>query len=72
VRPNEFFCTPYPIYLTVGEKLNAWIIKDESQNEILSIEFECTGAVKTQAHTQHVLGGGVALMLSQLKAVMAD
>jgi hypothetical protein len=72
VRPNEFFCTPYPIYLTVGEKLNAWIIKDESQNEILSIEFECTGAVKTQAHTQHVLGGGVALMLSQLKAVMVD
>ncbi len=69
---NEFFCTPYPLELTVGEDVNAWIIKDESQNEILSIEFVCTGAVNTQAHTQHVLGAGVELMLSQLKAVMMD
>ncbi len=69
---NEFFCTPYPLELTVGEDVNAWIIKDESQNEILSIEFVCTGAVNTQAHTQHVLDAGVELMLSQLKAVMMD
>ena len=70
VDPNERFCTPFPIQMEIFEDLNAWIIKDASQNEVLRIEFECTGAKSTQVVPAVKRAQQLNFMLSQLKAVL--